>query len=108
METAKALDDGNDISMKTVDHPTSETLEVPANVSDSDDKSSDEGEPMDIDEKKEKIDDDFADVIDQAKLCRQMVENKKGGDKIAGKDIGLFIGETGAGKVSCCHRVEAI
>ncbi|KAL3895433.1 MAG: hypothetical protein SGARI_007449, partial [Bacillariaceae sp.] len=73
-----------------------DALAGPANVSDSDDKSSD-GDPMDVDKNDDKLKDDFADVIDQAMLCRQMIENEKGGIKIAGKDIGLFIGATGAG-----------
>lgn len=100
MEVEKHQDDINDITMNTNEQAsTIDALAGPANVSDSDDKSSD-GDPMDVDKNDDKLKDDFADVIDQAMLCRQMIENKKGGEKIAGKDIGLFIGETGAGKVS--------
>ena len=95
MEVAKLHENMNDVEMNTDE----QELTGVANVSDSDDKSSD-GDPMDVDTEVDNTEGDFADVIDQAMLCRQMVENKKGGNKIAGKDIGLFIGETGAGKVS--------
>ena len=48
------------------------------------------------------------DVIDLAKLCGLLEQSKKAGEKIAGKNVLLFFGNTGAGKVCTINQITVL